>query len=87
MSAPLHPHSLQRHTPLGQTAVRCTFGRPITLSTVDGRLKNIIATCASGLARLALDMKEPLFYNNSGVKRVTAWPATLAFATLGRFSR
>ncbi|KAL3248674.1 hypothetical protein MRX96_056369 [Rhipicephalus microplus] len=87
MSAPLHPHSLQRHTPLGQTAVCCTFGRPITLSTVDGRPKKHNRRLRLRLARLALDMEEPLFYNNSGVKRVTAWPATLAFATLGRFSR
>ncbi|KAL1444332.1 hypothetical protein MTO96_029918 [Rhipicephalus appendiculatus] len=47
MSAPPHPHSLQRHTPLRQTAVCCTFGRPITLCTADGRPRNTIAACAS----------------------------------------
>ncbi|KAH8028408.1 hypothetical protein HPB51_016521 [Rhipicephalus microplus] len=68
MSALLHPHSLQRHTALRQTAVCCTFGRFITRSTTDGRPRNIIAACASVWpgSRWTWRSSAPLFYNNRG---------------------
>ncbi|KAH7973271.1 hypothetical protein HPB52_023336 [Rhipicephalus sanguineus] len=46
-SALPHPQSLQHPTPLRQTAVCCTSGRPITLSTAGGRPRSTIAVCAS----------------------------------------
>ncbi|KAH7985296.1 hypothetical protein HPB49_026506 [Dermacentor silvarum] len=54
----LLPTSAQHHTPPRQIAVYCPFGRPITLSTVGGRLRNNPRLRNCRWARLASDMEE-----------------------------
>ncbi|KAL1474370.1 hypothetical protein MTO96_038025 [Rhipicephalus appendiculatus] len=58
MSAPPHPHSLQRHTPLRQTAVCCTFGEAYHAVHRRWQAQKHNRRLRLRLARLASDMEE-----------------------------